>query len=282
MTKKAPFSLFGLAAAVLLTLGVSLNTACVFIGEDGSFFGQDYKHKQEMLKTYPLTADGSFSLKNTNGLIRISSWDRAEVEIKAEKAAVRESDLDRIEIKIDAKDKAVSIDTIYPRLRFFRARVNYEVKVPAGARLETIRSTNGDVELTGRFGEVKAGTTNGDVRLDGATGKISLSTTNGDIQAQNITGRLEADTTNGKITLEVPKLESDIDAGTTNGSIHLRLGADPNARLSAHTTNGHITVDFPITVQGRISSRRRVEGTIGNGGPAVSLKTTNGSITIGR
>ncbi len=42
-----------------------------------------------------------------------------------------------------------------------------------------------------------------------------------------------------------------------------------NAELTAETTNGGLDVDFPITVQGRISSvNHRISTTLGSGGPA--------------
>jgi DUF4097 and DUF4098 domain-containing protein YvlB len=160
--------------------------------------------------------------------------------------------------------------------------VNYEVKVPEGCRLELVRSTNGDVELAGRFGEVKAGTTNGDIRLESVRGRAELSTTNGSIRAYDVSGAISAETTNGGIVLELRELTEDIRADTTNGSIKLRLAGEPNARLVARTTNGSISTDFPITITGRINSRRRLEGTLGKGGPFIELETTNGSITISR
>lgn len=269
-----------LALAVLVLVATGVNAVCEFDGD--SFFGRDYRYKQSFEKTCPLPANGDFSLRNTNGTIVVSAWDKPEVEIKAEKSAAVEKNLDLVEIKVDAGARMVAVDTIYPRLRNLRLRVNYEIKVPAGARLELVRTTNGTVEISGAFGDVKAASTNGAIRLQGATGTITLSTTNGTIRAVDVKGRLRADTTNGGITIEMPKVEADIEADTTNGSIHLRLGEQPNADLKARTTNGRINLDFPVTVQGLSGSRRRIEGTIGSGGPLISLETTNGSITISR
>lgn len=275
--------LFFLALAVL-TAGAGLNAACVLDGDwfDGiNIGGREYE--QDFLKTFPLKADGSFSLKNTNGFVHISTWTRDEVEVKAKKIARRrESDLDRVAIEIDASSTAVRVDTIYERFRNLRVSVNYEVKVPEGCRIELARSTNGDVELAGRFGEVKAGTTNGDIRLESVRGRADLSTTNGTIRAFDASGAINADTTNGDVVLEMAELSDDIQADTTNGSIRLRLSGDPDARLVARTTNGSIRTDIPITIEGTVNSRRRLEGKLGKGGPAISLETTNGSITISR
>jgi hypothetical protein len=273
-----------LLAGTGLALAAGLNAGCVF-DLDGDWFegfgGREYT--QDFQKTLPLPSDGRFSLKNTNGFVHVSTWDRSEVEVKAKKIARRrESDLDRVKIEVEGLADAVRVDTVYERHLNIRVSVNYEVKVPAGCRLELVRSTNGDLELAGRFGEVKAGTTNGDIRLESAGGMADLSTTNGTIRAFDVRGAVTADTTNGDVVLEVGEFSGQVRADTTNGSIRLRLVGEPNARLVARTTNGSIRTDIPVTIEGGTNSRRRLEGTLGKGGPTISLETTNGSITISR
>jgi hypothetical protein len=39
-------------------------------------------------------------------------------------------------------------------------------------------------------------------------------------------------------------------------------------------------VDFPVTLKNLTPSKHRVEAKIGQGGPEISLETTNGSIKI--
>jgi hypothetical protein len=259
-------------AAVLL-----LNVGCVY----GAFQDSTYRYKEDFVKTYPLDADGTFSLQNTNGIVRVTTWSKPGVEIKAVKSASRESDLERLEIKISADPRSVSVETIYPRRPLLRAKVTYEISVPEGVRLDRVRTTNGNIELTGRYSDVRAGTTNGDIRCDSVVGALDLSTTNGSIKAQDVVGRVKVGTTNGGVTLGLRDIKDTIEAGTTNGSITLRVQGDLNADLTARTTNGRVNTDFPITILGTVGgSRHRVEGRIGGGGPEISLHTTNGSIHI--
>ena len=51
-----------------------------------------------------------------------------------------------------------------------------------------------------------------------------------------------------------------------------------NARLVTGTVNGGLEVDFPVTVQGKIN--RRLDVTLGRGGPTVRATTTNGGVVI--
>jgi DUF4097 and DUF4098 domain-containing protein YvlB len=283
-------ALSGLMLALFLLAGaavVGLNAACFFvIADDGISFPGSQEYKEDFLKTVPLSAGGSFSLDNTNGVVRLSTWDKAEVEIRAVKTAKGDkADLDKVKIEVSASSGAVKVETIWPRggfLRNIRVSVAYEVKVPVNARLETVRTTNGDVEISGKLGDVKAGSTNGDIRVDAAAGRCELGTTNGDIRLVNAQGPVDAHTTNGGVRVEIGKVEAEITARSTNGSITLIVKGDLNAELKARTTNGRISTDVPITVQGSIGSGRRLEGKLGNGGPLIDLHTTNGGITISR
>jgi hypothetical protein len=49
--------------------------------------------------------------------------------------------------------------------------------------------------------------------------------------------------------------------------------------LETGTVNGPMSIDFPITVQGRIDTKR-LSMDIGGGGPTVHVTTTNGPVTV--
>lgn len=242
-------------------------------------------NEEEFLKTLPLGPGGSFSLKNVNGDVRISTWKEAGVEIKALKRTKKAADnLQKVKIEVTASADSVSVDTVYPKHENTGVSVDYDIRVPEGVNLGGVGSVNGGVSITGPFGRVAASTTNGSVHVEDASGSLELETTNGDVKAVGVRGPIRAQTTNGGITLELTKLEADVRAETTNGAIALNLGAglEVNAVLEAETTNGSITFDIPVTVQSLEKSRRRIRGQIGRGGPLVSIETVNGSIRLTR
>ena len=240
------------------------------------------KKTEEFNKILPLEAEGSFSLKNVNGYITISTWKQEKVEIRATKTTKHDpKKLKEVKIEIESAPNSIRVNTVYPKLRNIRVSVNYEVKVPRGVNLRKIKSVNGDVTLSGPFGSVKASTTNGRVELEGASGEIDLSTTNGSIEASGLSGVLEAGSTNGSIFLGLDTLEDEVKAKTVNGSITLRFKSGRiDADLEARTVNGKIRFDFPVTFKTILKSKRSLEGQIGQGGVGISLKTVNGSIRI--
>ncbi len=246
-----------------------------------SLFGKE--KSEEFSKVLPLKSDGTFSIKNVNGSITVTTWKEEKVEIKALKTTKGDPEkLKQVKIEIESTPDSVFVDTVYPRGRNIRVNVKYEVKVPEGVNLEDIRSVNGNVYVSGPIGNTNASTTNGKIRLDGASGALSLSTTNGRIEAVNVKGKLGARSTNGSIVLEVLSFEDSIEAKTVNGSITLRFGSleKIDADLRAKVVNGRISLDFPFTFQSIRKSKRSLEGKIGQGGPQISLRTVNGSIKI--
>ena len=246
-----------------------------------SIFGPE--QSEEFHKVLPLKSDGTFSLKNVNGSIFITTWKEEKVEIEAIKTTKGDPDrLKLVNIEVESTPGSVSVDTVYLKRKNIRVKVKYDVKVPEGVNLEKIRSVNGNVYISGPLADVKASTTNGKIELEGASGNLSLSTTNGKIQAVNVRGELYADTTNGSIELEMLSFEDAVKARTVNGGITLRIGTSEkiNADLTAKTVNGRIHLDFPVTFQSIQKSRRSLEGQIGQGGPQISLRTVNGSIKI--
>ncbi|MEK7727732.1 MAG: DUF4097 family beta strand repeat-containing protein [candidate division KSB1 bacterium] len=256
----------------LKSAGLALLLFCtsVFAGELREIFE----------KTYPLQAQGRFSLENANGVVQIAAWDRNEVKIVAEKIARagRESEAQRLleatEIVVREAKNDIEVYTRAPKTggdSFWgwmfgegsnHVTVNYTITVPREIYLKII-SVNGKIDAR----EI--------------SGKAELQTTNGGIEVEDAEGSISAETTNGRIMVslrEVARGES-MHFETTNGSVTAEFPRDFNAKISARTTNGSVRCDFPLTMENR-SSRHSLEGRIGDSGGNVTLRTTKGSIAI--
>jgi DUF4097 and DUF4098 domain-containing protein YvlB len=263
---------------VLIVLCVTvlfLAVSCIMAGEE---------YREDFSKTLPLKAGDRFSLDNVNGSVAVATWKEDKVEIKAVKIARRnEKDLKEVEILVEERPGAVSVKAVWPKFpRRVNVNVEFEVLVPEGVVLDEVETTNGGIEISGRYLRIDTGTTNGSVRVEDASGDLAASTTNGGVIVRRFEGRIKADTTNGNIRLEDVAFKDGVSADTTNGSITLALRAPEslNADLTARTTNGSVTVDFPVTLKNLSRSKRRIEATLGQGGPRIDLETTNGSIRL--
>ena len=142
-----------------------------------------------------------------------------------------------------------------------RAKINFDVHVPSDVRLNAL-TTNGGVHCMNLESVVQAATTNGNVEV--STSKwASARTTNGGVRVSMGNANW-----NGQLELE-----------TTNGSVEVTLPSSAAFQVDAATTNGGISTDFPITVQGRFGPRS-LSGTVGAGGRALKVATTNGGINL--
>ncbi len=256
------------AFVILLTLGAALAAVRPAAADE----------IERVDETHPFSEGALLDLRNTNGGIEIATWDRAEARIEAEKRvrgrdseAVREA-MAEVRVRIERRDGGLEVETVLPSHRSGFMSWLAGRNVSADVRYRVTLPRRADLDLQ---------SVNGGVRVDGVNGRLRLRTTNGKIEVVDSGGRVEAHTTNGGIDVELNEVEADaeLEFHTTNGGITVSLPKGLGAALSASTTNGTIDTDFPIEVRGRVGSRR-LEGTIGGGGPRLELRTTNGRIRI--
>lgn len=232
---------------------------------------------EEFHQTYPLAAGGRVSLSNINGAVKVQTWERAELKVDAVKRAHTAERLREAQIKVDASSNRVRIETEYPdsTLRWSDrdgerhenpASVEYTLTVPRGVNIDEINLINGDLNITGVAGPVKASSINGRLTAAGLSGPINLSVIN---------GRLEA-------TLDRLNESGSINLQSVNGALVVTLPSDANATLRASTVHGGIRNDFNLPVRVGEYVGRDLEGRIGQGGADVRLSNVNGSVTIRR
>ncbi|HYN10714.1 MAG TPA: DUF4097 family beta strand repeat-containing protein [Vicinamibacterales bacterium] len=248
----------------------ALIAALVSSGACGLNLSHDVEARDEWKRTYTLAPGASFEIKNTNGRIRIVPIDGDIAEVKADrivKAATEESAktaLQQFEIAESVSPTSVVIDASSRGMGFtvrLQRRADFEVRLP-------------------RWANVRLGATNGDIEVSGLQGTFRATSTNGRIVGSALEGGATVETTNGVVNLDFAKLtDAGVTCETTNGTISVTVPRDTGARISARVTNGAIsTSDLQMAVAEQ--SRRRLEASIGGGGPPIKLETTNGSIAI--
>jgi hypothetical protein len=250
-----------LAALVLVTTAA---TGCV------GFASPRAEARDEWRRSYTLARGATFEIRNTNGRIRVEAADVETLDVtavrtvKAPTEAQAKSSLGDLEIVERVTGDGVTLQSRSEPFSFMlnrSRRIDYTVRAPRWLHVR-LDSTNGDIEVTGTGGLLRAESTNGTV-----TGTA-------------LGGAAQVETTNGDVRLEFLKLdERGIRSSTTNGSITVRLPRDAAANLSARVTNGSIT-SSDLTLTTTEQSRRRLEATMNGGGPTVRLSTTNGSIQV--
>jgi len=214
----------------------------------------------------------TLKIRGVNGQIHAVLGSGARAVVDAQKWG-RRSDPDEVLIEMHEEGDDVTICARYPKrwggltdcnsnARGARGdvHVDFTVQIPAGVGA-AFANVNGGIRAEGLQSRVRAATVNGSVRIE-------------------TTEPAEAKTVNGSIVARMrPRPGGDLDFASVNGSIRVEIPADANARVEAATVNGSISSDFPVTIRGRWIGRR-LQGTIGNGGPDIEMATVNGSISL--
>jgi DUF4097 and DUF4098 domain-containing protein YvlB len=254
-------------------LGAALGSICALLVLAIGAHASEHRgaFTEEFHQTYPLTPDGRIELDNINGDVHISTWDRNEVKVDAVKYADEKERLDEAKIEIDSGKDYLSIRTRYPDhdqnwnwgSHNNPASVDYTLTVPRTVRLDEIKLINGELDVSGVSGEVRA------------------SCINGRLEAHDLAGRAHLSTINGRLDARFSQLAANtIELNSVNGSVELTIPSDSQAELEASTVSGAIDNDFGLHVNHHRFVGHDLRGELGNGGAHIRLSNVNGHIEI--
>jgi DUF4097 and DUF4098 domain-containing protein YvlB len=252
MSRKA--TLWGVLFGVILALVVAAVPAWAEV-------------REEFHKTYVMSSDGRISLRNLNGPVTISAWDKNEVQLDAIKVGESKERLDEAKIEVTAGSSAIDIRTHYPEEthNYHGATVGYTLHVPRKARLDKIELVNGQIQI------------------DGVQGGIDASSVNGAVEARNTMGEMNLHSVNGRVVAELQLPGRLVDLGTVNGQVALKLPSNASAEINASTVHGNISNEFNIPVnRGRFAPGSEMKARLGDGEAQMKLSTVNGGIEIQR
>ena len=158
----------------------------------------------------------------------------------------------------------------------------------AGGSIE-VEGTEGDADIKTRGGgitignvegAVEAKTAGGSIRIDKAAGSVNANTSGGNITVEEVMGNINAKTLGGSVKAYISRQpEGDCSLETAGGNVTARLVEDIAVDVEARTTGGRVSTDFPVVIQGKVSSNK-LQGTINGGGPQLKLRTFGGSIRL--
>jgi len=224
---------------------------------------------EEETFSFTLEDGGRFSVSNVNGSITVTGVGGNNVEIIAIKKADNQKALDEIEIEISHSANEIEIETeLGDSDGWFRnstsGQVRYKIIVPDSTELDSVETVNGDVTVSGVFGNVTAESVNGDLDISDLVGDVNLSTVNGSVNA----------------AFAQCEGEQSIKTETVNGRVTISLPESSDVQITADTLNGGINGrDFGlVTDKGFVGSD--LNGKIGSGSARLNIDTVNGSIKI--
>ena len=178
---------------------------------------------------------------------------------------------------------SVEIDVKEPSTHFsFGNRsIQLEVRVPRQL-VAKIHTGDGSIRLRGLHGPLRADTGDGSIQAEDLDGTLEANTGDGSVHIAGRFDNVQLHTKDGSVELEArsgSRMQSDWRVQTGDGSVHVRLPNDLPADLEVRTGDGHIHLGVPVTMTGA-QTDNEVHGKLNGGGPLLSIRTGDGSISV--
>ena len=145
-----------------------------------------------------------------------------------------------------------------------------------------LKTSGGSINCGRIAGTLDAKTSGGNIRLAGCCAETEVKTSGGGIYVDDHIGCLNAKTSGGNIkaAFTTPPCK-DCVLKTSGGGITLALPGDADAEIDARTSGGSVSTEIPVnaTFPGE-QDDDELNGTIGDGGPNIMLRTSGGGIRI--
>ncbi len=234
-------------------------------------------------KTETFRVDGPASLKalTSGGSITVESHERNEIIIevlvrRGSSYLTTEEDVNRyVTIGFSQSGNSVSVEAENKGRSFFGgtgASVSYVITVPVETSTE-LRTSGGNVTLSGVEGSQSLRTSGGGIRLSEIDGSIEARTSGGSLRMSHINGDLDARTSGGSISLT--RSSGNLAVRTSGGSITLE---EVSGRINGSTSGGSINADID-SIEGELSlstSGGNVTAVV----PSSMIEDNSGGITL--
>ncbi|HXG67384.1 MAG TPA: hypothetical protein VNO70_19930 [Blastocatellia bacterium] len=250
---------------------------------------------KEFRKTVDFEAGGELSLRTDKGSVRMTSWDRNQVEIIArieppenvsEEYGRQAVEATKVDVLGDARALTIrsNFDDVPYKDTFNRSRmipnVHYEIRAPRRLNFNLDIDRSG-VDLSGFEGRMNLKTDRTTMKAGDMAGELRLNMDRGELTLSGYRGRFEIDTDRTDSRLQGVQIDGDSRFEMDRGELELRMPESQGLTLSAAFSRlRDFHSDFGIA--SRTLSRDRIEGTINGGGPKLLLRAQRSGVSLKR
>lgn len=260
-------------------------------------------------------ANGTVSVENVAGEVRITGWDRNEVRVEGELDEQAER------LVFEQHGDFTTIRVVYPRRYNNIDGSELNINVPAGSKIEA-DSISADIDISGVTGTLRAESVSGDISAEGgskeyvlesvsgsirlkgtkADSRINVQSVSGDVRVSDSNGELEASSVSGDVAVDgsvlrratINNTSGDIefeaavsDDGTyrfeaISGDVTLVFGKSPIGEFDIATFSGDIDNDFGPEPErtSRFTPGKELKFSQGEGKAEYRINTLSGSIRL--
>lgn len=265
------------------------------------------------------TADpnGTVEVSNVAGSVKVSGWDRNEVEVTGELGEGTEK------LEFTKAEKLTRVRVIVPNRSYNVDDTDLVIRVPAGSVLsvntvsadiavqgvrgaQRLQAVSGDVHTEASGEDVECRTVSGDVVINGSgrKGLVSITTVSGDATATRVAGEVNGNTVSGTFNLQAGEVtrsrlrstsgdlgltgqfaaDARLDVESISGDVRLDFVGQPAGQFEVSSFNGEIRNCFGPKAQrtDEYAPGRELRFQEGSGSARIRIKTLNGDIGVCR
>lgn len=234
-------------------------------------------------RTYAASSVDTVAVDGRNGEVTVRPTNGKQVRVKTvKKAGSVFADLDDASVETTTEGGELRVVTRKSGDGSWLAgvpSVDVTVGLPSSVGLGELRTENGTIDVRGVETDVTLVTENGSLEVRDVDGFVSAETENGSVTVRDVAGIDGVQTENGSVKADVPAIRGVTTLESENGNVTAAVSPDVDAQVVATTEFGHLEFDLP-NFEATTRNRRRVEGTLGDGGPELRFETENGSVSV--
>ncbi|MBL8205015.1 MAG: hypothetical protein JNM09_12355 [Blastocatellia bacterium] len=241
-------------------------------------------------RTVDFAAGGDLRVNTDVGTVKITSWDRNQVEVIARiegrennnvsadymRRAVEATEIELIgggsRLTVKANYDDVPYDSSWGGKNRVIPRIEWEIRAPRRANID-LDTDRSEAEVRGFEGRHSLKTDRTPLRVEDMSGDIRLNIDRGNQTRLNgIRGSLQIEADRTDLTFERLQLMGDSKVQMDRGKLEMRMAGSQGLNLSMNKERRNsFQSDFPITTSS--FSDDKIEGAINGGGPRLTLHT---------
>ena len=259
--------------------------------------------------------EGIVEVYNISGSIRISTWQRDEVEV----TGTLGNGVERLEFKREGNrilvrpkipehsrnvkpSKLVLKVPIHSRIQANGVSSNVEVDKGKGKGALEVDTVSGYIRISGQAAEIDAHSVSGYIEIEAKAPRVATKSVSGNLDLEIEGEEVRGETVSGWIKVAVDRLDRGdyrsvsgnidfsgqlkkngrLEANNHSGNIELRLHGKIDADFCLSTFSGHIANELGPDARktGDFTPEKRLDFSTGSGSARVELKSFSGNISL--
>jgi len=242
--------------------------------------------------------DGALSVVSREDDVAVERTTADVIEVRARKRYGPNADAD-VELEVDrtGSDLRITVPK-HDSGTLSGATVDLEIGVPAGVRVASaetddgdlavadvagplsLATNDGDVVASDVEGDVTAETGDGDVSIRGVDGYVSATTRDGDVSVSDVNGVDGIRSHDGDVRTSLPAVRDDVTVSTDDGDVVATVGGELDATVVAATGDGEVSVESEAFDALEEETETYVRGRVGDGTHRVRFESRDGDVVL--